>query len=226
MPPFMIESSAIKSCAMAAALAAAFVFGAPAQAMDAATQTAVRQQFEQATAGKSGALQASLQQIDELMKAEPGNPLLLAYRGSLTSMQARDTLFPWKKMRYVEDGVADLDRALSLLAKEHAVTPQGGVSVSDMVRLTAATTFVSLPDFMNRGGQGDKLLRGLKGASGFESSPAGYRAAVHMASAIRAAAVKDKPRQVAELKAAAALDGVQAERARVQLAELGQEHGQ
>ncbi|WP_341677351.1 hypothetical protein [Niveibacterium sp. SC-1] len=220
LSPF--DASIFKSCAMAGALAAVLVFTAPAQALDAATQTAVRQQFEQATAGKSGALEASLKQIDDLMKSEPGNPLLLAYRGSLTSLQARDTLLPWKKMRFVEDGVADLDRALSLLAKEHAVTPQGGVSVSDMVKLTAATTFVNLPDFVNRGGQGEKLILALKSEPGFDASPAPYRAAVHLAAATRAAAVKDKPHQVAELKAAAALDGVQAERARQQLAELGQ----
>ncbi|MEB0015180.1 hypothetical protein QN416_26645, partial [Glaciimonas sp. Cout2] len=41
-----------------------------------------------------------------LQQSEPGNPLLLAYRGASTAKRAADTIFPWKKMAYAEEGMA------------------------------------------------------------------------------------------------------------------------
>ncbi len=52
-------------------------------------------------------------QFDALLEREPANPLFAAYHAAAVVMQARDAWMPWNKMKYLEDGLADTDRALA-----------------------------------------------------------------------------------------------------------------
>lgn len=166
--------AALRSALFAVALGSAFIVPA-ARAYDTAAWQAAQADFQRANAGESGAAAEAAEKFAKLVAAEPGNPLLLAYLGSSESMQARDALFPWKKMKFAEAGIADLDRSLALLKPEHAQAPAGGVSVANEVKVTVASTYLGLPGFFNRADAGAKLAHELASQPGFAAMPERYR---------------------------------------------------
>jgi hypothetical protein len=115
-------------------------------------------QFMQATQGHESAIDKSADAFAALLKAEPGNPVLMAYTGAATSLRATTTMLPWKKMGYAEDGLALLDKALALLTPTHDAPLQHAVPAALEVRFVAANTFLAVPGFMNRSARGTKLL--------------------------------------------------------------------
>src|SRR5438045_1017958 len=88
---------------------------------------------------------ASLRAIGARLKSDPANPVRLAYAGAATSMKARDAMLPWKKMSYAEDGLAQVDKALSLLQPAHDAPLQNHTPGSLETRFVAASTFLSMP---------------------------------------------------------------------------------
>ncbi len=116
----------------------------------------------------------------------PADPLLRAYYGSSHSRLATTTWLPWKKMGYAEDGLADLDKALSQLTTEHDAQLHRGVPVSLETRFVAASTFLSLPPMFNRKVRGDKLMADLLQTPLLERAPLPFRAAVWMRAATAA----------------------------------------
>ena len=153
----------------------------PAAQFDSAFET-----FTQARAGNSNAIDKSAESFAALLKAEPVNPLLMAYAGASTAMRANTTWLPWKKMTYAEDGLALLDKALALLNASHHVPPIKGVPAALEVRLIAANTFLAVPGFMNRGARGAKLLTELVASPLLASTPLGFRGEVWLTAAEQA----------------------------------------
>ncbi len=156
---------------------------------DAQFQSA-QEQFLEATLGNEAAIEKSASTFAALLAQEPANPVLMAYSGAATSLQATTTLLPWKKIRYAEDGLAQLDKALTLLTPAHNTPAPHGVPVALEVRFTAASTFLSVPGFMNRGARGTKLLDEVLASPLLTATPAEFRGAVWMKAAEIAA--KDK----------------------------------
>jgi hypothetical protein len=111
----------------------------------------------------------------------------MAYTGAATTMKANATLLPWKKMSYAEEGLAMLDKALVMLAPAHDVPVQNGVPGSLEVRFVAASTFVAVPGFMNRGARGAKLLGEVQASPLFAAAPLRFRGSVWMRAAKLAA---------------------------------------
>lgn len=167
----------LRSAVFAIALSSSFVV-APSFAYDTTVWQAAQADFQRANAGELGAAADAAEKFSKLLASEPTNPLLLAYLGSAQSLQGRDAWAPWKKMKFVEAGLADIDRALALLKPEHAQAPAGGVSVASEVKLTAASTFLGLPGFFNRADAGAKLANELAAQPGFATMPERYRSAV------------------------------------------------
>ncbi|MFZ6752386.1 hypothetical protein ACO0KY_03335 [Undibacterium sp. Dicai25W] len=122
--------------------------------------------------------------FQEMLKAEPANPLLMAYAGAATTKLATTTIFPWKKMSYSEDGLAMLDKALQLSSNTNAAAAMHGtVPVALEAKFVAANTFLAVPGFMNRGGQGQKLLNEILQHPLFSSTAVDFRGAVWMRAA-------------------------------------------
>jgi hypothetical protein len=165
-----------------------------AQALPDAALAAAVGQFTAATQGKSDATEASLTQFESLLRQEPGHPLLLCYLGASTTLKARDAWAPWKKMRFAEDGLAQIDKALGLLGPEHDAALAQGTPVSLQTRFVAANTFLSLPDMFNRGPRGRQLLADIQASPVFGHSPDGFQGAVLMRAARQAEQAKDPAR--------------------------------
>jgi hypothetical protein len=150
-------------------------------------------QFAQARTGNENAIGQSASSFDALLKAEPINPVLMAYAGATTSMKANTTWLPWKKMAYAEDGLALLDKALSLLTAAHNAPLQHQLPAVLEVKFVAANTFLAVPGFMNRGARGAKLLGEVLASPLLASTPLEFRGDVWMTAA--ELALKDKRTQ-------------------------------
>ena len=122
--------------------------------------------------------------FQEMLKAEPTNPLLMAYAGAATTKLATTTMFPWKKMSYSEEGLAMLDKALQLSSGTNgAAAMHGAVPAVLEVKFVAANTFLAVPSFMNRSSQGQTLLNEILQHPQFSSAAIGFRGAVWMRAA-------------------------------------------
>ena len=212
-----LTSSLVRHLAFAAAV---FSFMGSAHAVTEAQFAPAHGLFMQATMGDSSALDKAADAFDALLKAEPANPVLMAYVGSMTSMKATTTALPWKKMRYAEDGMALLDKALALLNPSHDTTLLNGTPNSLDVRFTAASTFLSVPAFMNRAARGSKLLGEVLSSPSFEKAPIGFKAAVWMRAAKVAASEKRTDDARKYLHQVISTNAPQAEAAKAQLAAL------
>lgn len=139
--------------------------------------------FSAAQQGDSAALARAADEFGDLLKADPGNPALMAYAGAATSLKARSTFLPWKKIGYAEDGLAQIDKALSLLQPVHDTQLINRSPVSLQARFTAATTFLNMPGMFNRGPRGAKLLAEVQASPLFSQATPGFQGAVLMRSA-------------------------------------------
>jgi len=168
--------------AIAAALASVH-----AQAATEAAFQGAAQPFAAASAGDSAAIDKAAEAFETLLRAEPANPLLMAYAGAATAMRAGTTRLPWKKMGFAEDGLAQIDKALALLTPAHDAPLQRGTPGTLEVKFVAASTFLAVPDFMNRGARGRKLLDEVLASPLFATSPLPFRGQVWMRAATQAA---------------------------------------
>lgn len=203
-----------------ACAAAVLVFSTSTWAVPAAQFQPAFDQFLLAAQGNDRAIDQSAEAFATLLKAEPTNPVLMAYAGSALSMKANTTLLPWKKMSYAEDGLAMLDKALAMLTPAHDAPLQREVPAALEVRLVAANTFLAVPGFMNRGARGAKLLNEIITSPLLAKSPLGFRGDVWLAAAGQAAKDKrsDEARQY--LNAVIKANAPQADAARAQLKAL------
>ena len=167
-------------------------FGGGALAASEAQFREAHEQFMKANGGDKEAVDVAVSKFAELVKAEPANPLLLVYLGTATSMQARNTMVPWKKISFAEDGMAMQDKALGLLTAAQDKELSNGTPVSLVVKFTAANTFLAVPGFFNRGEQGGKLLKEVLSSSMFEAAPLAFKGGVWMRAA-KAAVDQKKP---------------------------------
>lgn len=181
---------------------------------------AAYQEFAQARTGDLAAIERAANAFDTLLKAEPTNPLLMAYAGASTSLRATTTWLPWQKMRFVEDGLAQLDKALALLSPAHNTALPQQVPAALEVRYVAASTFLAVPGFMNRGARGKKLLTEVADSPLLATVPVTFRGDVWLRAADQA--IKDDLKQDARkyLSALVQSGAPQAAQARTKLAAL------
>lgn len=149
------------------------------------------QQFLQASAGDSTAIGHAAEAFSGLLKSEPANPVLLAYAGAATAMRAGTTWFPWKKMGFAEDGLAQIDKALALLTVAHNAPVQNGTPGVLEVKFVAANAFLAVPSFMHRAERGNTLLGDVLQSPLLATAPLGFRGTVWLKAATEASKAKD-----------------------------------
>jgi hypothetical protein len=171
----------------------ALLSGTPLQAApDAALYATARARFQPALDGDASAIEPAAEQLKAMSDAEPTDPVLRAYAGAATSMKARTTVLPWRKMSYAEDGLAQLDKALVQLTPAHETAPAGAVPLVLETRFIAASSFLALPAMFNRGARGEQLLTQVLQAPGLGSSAPDFQAKVWIYAAKRASAAGQK----------------------------------
>ena len=149
--------------------------------------------FLQAGSGDNSAIAPAAEAFSELVKTEPTNPVLLAYAGAATAMKATTTWLPWKKMGFAEDGLAQLDKALTLLTPAHNAPVQNGTPGVLEVKFVAANTFLAVPEFMHRKERGTKLLNDVVSNPLLAGAPLGFRGSVWIKAAKEASKAENTP---------------------------------
>jgi hypothetical protein len=174
-----------------AALFVAVSLGATEEQLSAANAA-----FARADGGDGKAAAEAVAKFGELVKAEPDNPFLLVHMGAATTMQARATVLPWKKMSLAENGMAMQDKAVAMLAPRDDTEVQDGAPVSLRVRYVAANTFLAVPEFFDRKQRGQKLLSEVLGSPLFSTTSVAFRGHVWM----RAAKYAEKDKRMGDAK--------------------------
>lgn len=165
-----------------AAIVAALLSSAVQAVPDAQFQFALSQ-FSMAQTGDSAAIERAEQAFQALLRGEPGDPLLMAYAGASTTMKARTTWLPWKKMSYADDGLFLLDKALTQLRPEHHAAPQNSTPAVLEVRFVASNVFLAVPGFMNRRSRGARLLNEVLSNPLLARSPLSFQGTVWLRAA-------------------------------------------
>lgn len=200
-------------------LAALLLGPAAHAASEAAIEDAYRQ-FHAASRGEAGATERAAEAFAALLQAEPANPWVMAYAGASTAMQAGTTLLPWKKMGYAEDGLALIDKALALLAPAHESARMHNTPVALEVRYVAASSFLAVPGFMNRGARGSKLLAEVLASPQLATAPLGFRGTVWLRAG-RLAQAEQRPAEARRWFETVVQSGApQADAARARLQEI------
>ncbi|UGQ44859.1 hypothetical protein [Massilia endophytica] len=182
-----------------------------------------RQQFFAASGGNRDASDGAIEAFHKLGAAQPGHPIFTAYEGAALALKARDAILPWEKMKHAERGADLVDKALSQLTPAHDEALFHGTPESIEVRLVAANTFLSLPDFMNRRAQGKRALETALNSPLLPQASDHTRAALYAAAAKLAGKEQRSKDEAAWLQKIVALPRTaQHERAAARLKELGQ----
>lgn len=142
------------------------------------------QVFMRAQQGQDKDIEPAVAAFEALARGEPRNPVYASYLGSAVALRARSTLMPWNRLKYAEEGIDHLDRALAALRPEHDKELLRGVPMAIEARLTAANTFLRLPDgVFHRRAQGRKLVAELLKHPALPGAPQAIRGAVAAAAA-------------------------------------------
>lgn len=177
-------------------------------------------QFEAGRAGSESATAQAQQTLAQLLRGDADNPLYLAYYGSTFTLQGRDSRAPWKKIRLVNQGVAILDRALTLLDQARA-RAQALAGMAELeTRLVAIATFVALPDALfHRLDTARSQYQRALASPAYATAPAEVRGHLLYEGALIARQERDVAAERAALEHVLALDPVSVGRS-VDLAEV------
>lgn len=128
-------------------------------------------------ADDAAAIDRAADAFRQLVGQNPGHPLLLAYYGSAVALQAKHAFAPWNKMRYAEDGLDALDKALALVTPEDENRVYAGMPVALVTRLVAISTFVGVPGMFHRLDDARELLQQVYRSPSYRAATAAQQAA-------------------------------------------------
>lgn len=88
--------------------------------------------------GDKDAVQKSEKYLKQVLEKNADQAIALAYLGSVYTLMGRDSTMFWKKMKYVQEGLAKIDRAIEMAPNDLAIR---------MIRMMNS---LNLPAFLNR----------------------------------------------------------------------------
>ena len=131
------------------------------------------------TLEQGGSFESAWQEFEQLDLQYPDHPAVQMYYGSLETVKARDAWMPWSKMKWVEQGLDRMDRALSLLEPVHEQQKLGANTIAMDSRLVAANTFLAVPSFLNRLQDAKDVLADMLDSVELEQQPLELRQAIY-----------------------------------------------
>ncbi len=93
---------------------------------------------DQGVAGNDDAVEKGFTCLDKVLQIDPSNAVALAYRGSLWTLRARNAWWPFTKMKDVDKGIDEMDKAVDLAPDNISV------------RLVRGINSVQLPSMFHR----------------------------------------------------------------------------
>lgn len=147
---------------------------------------AVLEHFQFASQGNKDATKSAYESLLALNENKPGSPLINTVLGSTETMMGRDAWMPWNKMKYVERGLARMDKAIQLLSPEDLAHTFQGLPLPIWVQTTVGCTFVEMPQMFNRLNAGYDLLQDTMNHELMEHLPFEAKSAAYLCSGIAA----------------------------------------
>lgn len=151
----------------------------PSQAQQSSVTREDRATFMQARAGDSSATDKAEITFGRLSVGNPGDPLARAYHGAALTLQGRDAWMPWTKMKKVEQGLAQLDKALAQITAAQEQSPAGQLSAAMETRMTAIGTFIALPGMFHRLESARAVIKQTLNHPGFAMVPKAQQAQIY-----------------------------------------------
>jgi hypothetical protein len=133
------------------------------------------QLFEQARADANVPVDPAEDAFRDLLQSDPSNPLFVAYYGSTLAIRARDGGAPWQKIKWLNESINDIDRALALLGPQYDAQKMRGVPISLETRLIAVATYIPLPALFNRMSVARQQLATAMGSAPFATASSELR---------------------------------------------------
>jgi hypothetical protein len=156
----------------------------PAFAVDSGKLAEAREVFLRAVDGDKRAVRDATVRFRALSTDHPQAAVFIAYLGACTTLQGRDATNNIERRRLTEEGLRDVDRAVTLAS---------GQDPSQYLEtlLVAVNSYIHVPSFFNRYDEGRRLVQEILAHPEFERMAAGYRAAAYMAAALVAQGDRD-----------------------------------
>ncbi|UXI03762.1 hypothetical protein [Photobacterium sp. TY1-4] len=133
------------------------------------------EQYNQVALGQADNIDDVHTQFEQLITEQGASPIALIYLGSTQTLKAGETWLPWKAMRLVEEGVAKIEKGLSLQAASLVPLTQqrvlSGIPESFLAQAIAASTLTSLPEMFHQFEPGFELYLSLLALPEFEQAP-------------------------------------------------------
>lgn len=114
----------------------------------------------------------------QLLRVERDNPVYLAYHGAAQALRARTTPETHEQIRWIVEGVLDLNEALAKLRPEHDLAWLRGIPIAMETRLVAAGCFLALPPDAWRHQKAADLLATILASRQLSLTPPEFRASV------------------------------------------------
>ncbi|QXC55511.1 hypothetical protein KSS82_04185 [Vibrio mimicus] len=155
---------------------------------------ALIQRYNQAAQGDEKLVEPLYADLEKLAEQEGAMPLTLVYLGSTRTLMGRDAFLPWKKMRYSEEGLATIEKGLSLLSDDAANSQErrNGLPTQMLAIAVAAATYTAMPDMFNHFERGYDLYLNLLADPQFQAQPFAATAWIYRLAIVAALRAKDQ----------------------------------
>ena len=153
--------------------------------------------YNQASAGNEDQIEPAYKIFSQLIKEDGTSYLTLIYFGSINTLQGRAAWMPWTKIKHVEQGVANINKGLTLLENDTVKLGQqnrfNALRESHIARAIAAATLSDLPDRFNQFERGYDLFLILLAEPNFQSEPFVSRSWIYTYAIKAALRADDRP---------------------------------
>ena len=135
----------------------------------------VRTAYTEARTGRMP-LEKAVDVADAFLKDHPADPVVTAYKGSLLTMMARDSIMPWRKLGFLNTGLDLLDKAVDNIDRAKTA---GDRDPKLEILMVSATTNANIPKVFGRRPAAERDFRAILSAQNFARLNAKEKAAVY-----------------------------------------------
>lgn len=123
--------------------------------------------------GDMGSIDRAAALVDAHLARYKGDARALTYKGSLSCMRARESLWPWRKLSLLRDGIGWMDDGVAAVLADKA---QAASRLAIDVRMVRGITSARIPATFGRGGVARADFRAIVAHPQFASISAPHRA--------------------------------------------------
>ncbi len=106
-------------------------------------------EYNRVAQGESDQVEELFEQLDRAHKTDPADPVALFYFGASGTLMGRESWMPWNKLSYTENGLARMDKALSMLSEDPDQPAIDQLPQDLYLKASAAIVFTDVPEMFS-----------------------------------------------------------------------------